>query len=680
MKSKYISLTVLVLLWAGMLCADGLMMPTDENYPKDFLRNRLTQVMVDIHGLVAETYVYQEFVNEWTDSTDVVYSFPLPVDARATRFLYWYEDKVYQAVLKVREQAVNPGTGEGGVAALVNQYIGSNGIKILLKGIKPGAVQRVQLRYISRLDYYRGKCTYNHPLGTGDFVTWPLDQLEVEIHIDSNSPITEFDIPTHPDFRISQSQSRHLELKLSQPKAYINNNLKFYYKVEQAELGVDFFSVANDSCDGHFGLFIRPQAEVPPDSLLPRRILFLVSLSSRMFGYKLSQSIACISEALDDLNMNDRFNLLCYRYNASTWKNQPVAPTTANISEAKSYLSGLSTGSGSMLDEGLKLCLNQIQDDNYNNAILVFTGGYDVVDPREIESLNTHKTGIFPIGIGDQPNVARLEMLANLNYGFVTYLNEEKNLAAGMQRVFSQISQPVLKDVSIEYGQASLSQILPQTIPSTYAGSCFFTCGRYANPGISAMSIAGYSAGGPRAYDFLLDFSVQQDTVKFVETLWAKQMIDALEWEIEIYGETPELKQQLIDLSLLYNIRCRYTAYIADYDNEYDGTATVDQIRQNTVVPISFIAGNYPNPFNSMTTLRIYISTEGPGGLKLIKIYNMLGQLVAVIDISALSSGWHEVLFDVNQAFRKNLPSGIYFVQMQSHNRITSTIKINYLK
>ncbi|RQW02503.1 hypothetical protein EH222_13565, partial [candidate division KSB1 bacterium] len=121
MMIKIAWLSLFLALLAMPLMADGLLMPVEENYPKDFLRNRLTHVTVKINGLIAETEVYQEFENEWDQAVDAVYSFPLPPDARATQFLYWVDDKIFRAVLKVREQATNPGTGEGGIVAEVNK-------------------------------------------------------------------------------------------------------------------------------------------------------------------------------------------------------------------------------------------------------------------------------------------------------------------------------------------------------------------------------------------------------------------------------------------------------------------------------------------------------------------------------------------------------------------------------
>ena len=148
---KLISALVLFFAVSSTVFATGVMLPTSEKYPKDFLKLTSTKVTVNIFGIIAQTTVYQEFLNESNDSTDAVYSFPLPPDARATEILYWYNDEVYTAILKVQEQAPNPGTGEGGVAAEVNKYIGRNGIKIYLKGIKSNSIQKIELHYIKHV-------------------------------------------------------------------------------------------------------------------------------------------------------------------------------------------------------------------------------------------------------------------------------------------------------------------------------------------------------------------------------------------------------------------------------------------------------------------------------------------------------------------------------------------------
>ncbi len=671
-------LFLLVLLNVASALADGLLLPSNQNYPKDFLRHRMTRVTVKIHGLVAETYVYQEFVNEWTDSTDAVYSFPLPPDARATELLYWRNDSTFKALLKVREQVANPGTGEGGVVAEVNKYIGRNGIKIELKNIAPGSIQRVQLHYVSLCDYYRGKATYKFPLDTGDFTKYPLEHLQFVFDVEANSPITAFDLPTHPDYRVVRQEGQKLTLDLIKPKAYIDRDLEFWYQTDSNALGADFYSTANDSMDGHFVLFVRPQNQATAGKVLPKRIIFLLGNSSGMFGYKLEQSLSAISQCLDLLSESDYFNIVLFSSYVTAWQTQTVVANAVNIQSAKAYLSKVVSASGSRMDLGLETALGQIKDNSFSNAILVFTDGRSPLDPRRIETLNTHKAGIFPIGIGDDLDRARLEMTASLNYGFVTYFDQNSGLATGTIRVFNQISQPILKDVAIEYGRADLYSLLPAKIPTTYAGSYFFTTGRYKNPSKSALAIAGTSVTGVNAYDFQLEFSQLTNANRFAEFIWAKEMIDALEREVEIYGETEALKDTLIDISLRYNIRSRYTAYIADYKTVFTGVESSDKTWVK--MPTCYLIGNYPNPFNPITTIQFYLSQEsGDAKVKLIRIFNALGQLVAVIDISHYSPGLHSIQFDGRDFYGNPLPAGLYFVRLQVGDEV-STIRVALVK
>lgn len=129
---------------------------------------------------------------------------------------------------------------------------------------------------------------------------------------------------------------------------------------------------------------------------------------------------------------------------------------------------------------------------------------------------------------------------------------------------------------------------------------------------------------------------------------------------------------KLFLLSLRYNIRSRYTAY------ETVVTATESEVEELPRL-FSYLDGNYPNPFNPSTTIRFFIG-DAAGQTKLLKIYNLLGQLVAVIDISHLRAGWHEVRFDGLDRYGRMLPSGLYLVRLQINNsgkdiRITMFIR-----
>jgi len=229
MRLKIYALFLMLLFLTGSIYADGLMVPDEQNYPKELLQNRRTQIWVKIYGQLAETIVYQEFINEWHKPTGAVYNFPLAPDARATDLYYWYQDTCYRAVLKVKEQDVNPGTGEGEIAALVNEYIGRNGIKMHVKNIPAGGIQKVKLHFISLCEYYNGELTYRYPLATEDFITYPLDVLSAEIDLYTNNPILSYQIASHPNSVTVRNEPNFVKVRLDKSKTYLNRDLIFKY-------------------------------------------------------------------------------------------------------------------------------------------------------------------------------------------------------------------------------------------------------------------------------------------------------------------------------------------------------------------------------------------------------------------------------------------------------------------
>jgi hypothetical protein len=174
------------------------------------------------------------------------------------------------------------------------------------------------------------------------------------------------------------------------------------------------------------------------------------------------------------------------------------------------------------------------------------------------------------------------------------------------------------------------------------------------------MSLFGNGADGFRIYNFRLDFDGDVGNACIAGKLWAKLMIDDMEREIDVYGPRPSLKDSLIAVSLASGIRCRYTAYIADYINVLTG---LDTPAEPLALPVSMncIMGNYPNPFNPVTSIELNIRTRGSVDAPLrLLIYDMLGRLVRVIDLTLLPTGMHVVEFDGRDMLGRALPSGSY--------------------
>jgi Ca-activated chloride channel family protein len=448
--------------------------------------------------------------------------------------------------------------------------------------------------------------------------------------------------------------------------------------VENYLRDIDFYSVNSDTMDGHFSLFVRPENYAAPAEVLTSRIVFLLGNSSSMIGYKLEQSVEAISNSLDQLDPTDFFNIILFNYSVELWENNLVQATTTNVNNAKLFLQNVVGSGGSRLDLGLQQALLQFENSNYSNAILAFTDGKSPIDPVGVAQSNMYETGIFPIGIGEDIDRYRLEMTASYNYGFATYFDEYDNLREGILRVFEKINQPVLKNVDLNFNKSDVYNVIPQEYPAVYAGSFFMVTGRYQDAGSTLLNLTGEGYVGLTQYDFPIEFTDSTNVNKFSEKLWAKEMIDALEQEISIYGETAQLKDSVISLSLRYEMRCMYTAYFADYENIYVSTDPLSEVPAG--YPRSFVYSNYPNPFQHSTTLRFYIDDIDVGKFMVLRIYDLRGHLIAIINICDFSEGWHEISFDGKDILGNDLPTGIYLVQLQIENKVVNTQRINKMR
>ncbi|MBL1214299.1 MAG: VWA domain-containing protein [Ignavibacteriae bacterium] len=677
MKNLY-KVIFLLFLSVNIVFSSGLIVPTDENYPKDLLRNKSAEITVNIYGSIAETIVYEEFVNEGYENTDGVYSFPLPLDARSLKVYYWRNDTLFQAILKVQPQEPNPGTGTGGIAAQVNDYIGKNGLRMKLLEIEPGEIQKVELHYLSFLKYHNGLYSYKYPLNTSRFINYQIDYLNINVNVETDLTLTEFGSNSHPAFNTISSTNNSVKISYNKSKAYLASDFEFFYTVENDDLSVQFLSTKLNTTGGHFALFYNTERITDNLQTMDNKIVFVLENSSNMYGAKLFQSINAIKEGLLFLDEGDKFNITLFNSTASNWRNELQIADSSNINEAIQFLENISNGGGSNLESGLAIALGQFADTSSNNSIVVFTTGLSSVNIPYIQSLNNFDTGIFSIGVGTNVSRARLEILSGVNNGLTYYFSEANYNRSEVVKFMEKVCHPIARNIKLSFEKDDIHEHLPIHSPSLFAGSNFYNSGKYDTAENTFFAILGTARDSQFVRIFQADFTGDSVANSFADKIWAKSKMDMIEWEIEINGETTELKDSLINLSLVYGIRCRYTAYIADYEN-----IIISEIDEDKILPpgeYSVLKNNYPNPFNPTTTLRFYISTLDAGKIKLVKIFNILGQLIYVIDISDYTSGWHEVVFNGKDYFGNSLASGTYLVSLHIADQIKNTIKIVMIK
>jgi len=120
-------------------------------------------------------------------------------------------------------------------------------------------------------------------------------------------------------------------------------------------------------------------------------------------------------------------------------------------------------------------------------------------------------------------------------------------------------------------------------------------------------------------------------------------------WTVKAYSSL-----ECIDFS-----QPRYFTYI-------DQATSVEQFANRETMPQELtIIGNYPNPFNSSTTISFFVPDRQP---ITVKVYNALGQNVKTLVNHEFLIGKQTVFWDGTNESNKVVPSGLYFCRISDGN------------
>jgi len=114
---------------------------------------------------------------------------------------------------------------------------------------------------------------------------------------------------------------------------------------------------------------------------------------------------------------------------------------------------------------------------------------------------------------------------------------------------------------------------------------------------------------------------------------------------------------------------------VASYDLNILGSA-IEVDAHDDVVTATKLIGNYPNPFNPVTSIKFNLVQNENVSLE---IYNVLGQKVKTLVNEKLSAGKHSIVWEGNDNNGNKVASGIYFYKLTGE-RYTSTKKMLLLK
>lgn len=160
-------------------------------------------------------------------------------------------------------------------------------------------------------------------------------------------------------------------------------------------------------------------------------------------------------------------------------------------------------------------------------------------------------------------------------------------------------------------------------------------------------------------------------TLSFPYNLNAGEQLDFL---VKVALPVSEVTREILSDQLFVQSDSGQKSVNLIFDDELVGN---DELP--TGITTKFV-GNYPNPFNPVTTFKFSLAAEAETKLN---IYNLKGQLVAKLVNEHLASGVHSIVWNGKDINSKNVSSGIYLSILDVHGDdfdYTSTKKIILLK
>ncbi|OGJ89734.1 MAG: hypothetical protein A2268_07055 [Candidatus Raymondbacteria bacterium RifOxyA12_full_50_37] len=663
------------LLCAGHAHADAVMRPVDPSYPGTLFRHTLTEVTVTLHGSIAETEVYCEFINEWDHATGGVFSFPLPMDANATQMSFGKSLVFYDAILKPVIQSNTPGTGAGGFAAELNAYLGKNAVNLKIDTIAAGAVQQIYLKYIQRLPYYNGSQHYAYPLASGVFQPNPLASLGITVRVFPGPALHTFASASHAaGWRALQAPGNVSEYRYEASKVYLERDLRFSIAMGHSTMQAELYSAAGRNGTGYFAFSLYPASACSRADVFNRNIAFVLDVSRSMAGYKLQQSCEAIKACIGQLDANDRFSIIAFSDLAQTVLGPLPANATSHAaaSQALDSLALLKGPSATQLAPALASAISAVTGSGYAPIVVVCTDGFSPCTPDDI--VNTANASIFTLGLGQDVSRARLEAIACRNNGFAAFIGENEPVAQSIIALFDAVKHPTINSFMLDFAGAIVRELLPDASPYTFFnGLGYFIAGKFGVPGAHNAAMGGHTVTGDLNDFFSLEFNgdTASADLRFVEQLWAAEKIKAWEREIEVYNRATQLRDSVIALSLVYNVKSQFTSFWADTAARPADSIYVEDEGTSVIVSVDSVPGAAPgamalavtpNPFNPDTWIRLTLPATAKAGVAAIAIYDLAGRLISIVKRNVSGNAALVVHWNGRTASGLQAASGVYVV------------------
>lgn len=642
-----------------------------------YLKLNSSIVEVQVENQVAIIKTTQTFQNNFSQPVNFKYGFPLPEGASAIS-LRWLINGEWKVAIITPEPPDTTLPGGGDPDPNLITYLGDVPLYFdIADTLLVDSLTIFEVTYVEFLPYSFGNVTFNYPNNYQLIQTSSLDVQQLLFTLNSSRTIEDIQVLSHtPTQLINSGNSAFAEVILYELPA--DNDYEILYSLNLEELGLFSFStfqpdslVPDSLGRGFFTFVAEPDAGAASD-VIDKVFTLIVDRSGSMSGNKIVQARGAANFIVQNLNEGDKFNIVDFATDVSSFRPVHVDFNPTNESAALAYISTFNANGSTNISGAFDVAVPQFSsaNDSTANIIIFFTDGQPTAGITQTDLLVQHINDlvqttetdliIFCFGIGLDVNQQLLSLIAQNNQGLAMFLLNE-DLEEIITNFYLLIRNPVLLNTDITFSPNVLSEIYPAPLPNLYKGQQMIVSGRYNEGTDVQVTLSGEAFGQPVEYSY--DMNLSDSAVynyQFLPKIWAKQKIEHL--VIEYYTLDPNspeaeaLKELIIQISIAYGVVSPFTGF-GNPTTEVEDTETLSE--QNSIPSEFKMLGNYPNPFNPSTTIRFSVPSQLNQVVK-VKIYNSIGELVRIMTIYVAEAGIYEIVWDGKFSNGSTAPSDIY--------------------
>lgn len=534
------------------------------------------RVNITVENQIATTRAEMQFTNNGEGFVEGTFIFPLPDGAAVDDLIMYIDGQPIEArILPAGEarEIYNEIVRQYRDPALL-EYVDRNTLQANVFPIPPNESRRIEIGYTQVLEVDNGLIKLTYPMlntATKDRAT---DSMSLSVNVDSMDAISTVYSPSH-NVAVSREGDNAFRVGFERSNFVHDTDFVLYYGLENEAISVNLLTFKESADeDGFFMLLVQPPVEVPDDQLVAKDVILVIDQSGSMDGAKWQQAQRAAGYVLENLNEADRFNAVVFSTGWRVFSNELEPASVAG--EAAAWINTMYAEGGTDINGALTTAL-QLADAERPTTILFMTDGLAtegvIATPEILDNLEAEagdNVRIFTFGVGDDVDTVLLDSITRDFRGASSYVRPSESIDEEVASLYNKVAAPVLTDVAVDFGDVRTDTVYPTgQLPDLFAGEQLTIVGRYRNgaDGVT-VTVSGDVAGEPTTFTYE-DFSFRERAggEPFIARLWATRRIGDLLNTIRLNGESEELVDSVVNLSLRYGIITPYTSFLIEEDD-----------------------------------------------------------------------------------------------------------------